>query len=282
MMTIEEMRKMKTERGYSLEQIAELSGVPLGTVNKVFTGATKTPRHATLTALEKAFTADKGENAGGEHHQVNYIDLFSEGAQADSYVKEAAADYYADRQGSYTLEDYLRISEDKRCELIDGVIYDMASPTRRHQRIVVKLAHYFEAFIEEHGGSCQVYVSIDTQLDKDDRTIVQPDLAVVCHEEELEQRVWGAPEFVVEVLSKSTRNNDMTLKLHKYEGAGVKEYWIIDPEKQRVLVYLFSEDDVDLEIYSLEDKVPVHVFNGELEIDFGMMKRSMPGYWDSI
>ena len=150
MMTIEEMRKMKTERGYSLEQIAELSGVPLGTVNKVFTGATKTPRHATLTALEKAFTADKGENAGGEHHQVNYIDLFSEGAQADSYVKEAAADYYADRQGSYTLEDYLRISEDKRCELIDGVIYDMASPTRRHQRIVVKLAHYLIGVSRTH------------------------------------------------------------------------------------------------------------------------------------
>ena len=72
----------------------------------------------------------------------------------------------------------------------------------------------------------------------------------------------------------------MTLKLQKYEGAGVKEYWIIDPDKQRVLVYLFSENDVDLAIYSLEDKVPVHIYDGELEIDFAMMKRSMPGYWD--
>ena len=77
----------------------------------------------------------------------------------------------------------------------------------------------------------------------------------------------GAPDFVAEILSPSTRKKDLFLKLHKYQRAGVREYWIVDIEKERIITYFFEKDEIPV-IYGFKDRIPVRIYNGELEIDF--------------
>ena len=112
---------------------------------------------------------------------------------------------------------------------------------------------------------------IDVQLDSDDKTIIQPDVIVLCDKNKYTPaRIIGAPDFVAEVLSPSTRSRDMFLKLNKYRSAGVLEYWMIDPEKKIIITYLFGKDD-DYSVYSFRDVIPVGIYNGELTIDFSQI-----------
>jgi Uma2 family endonuclease len=243
------MRAKKKELGYSYEHIADYSGVPLSTVQKVFSGATQSPRYDTLRAIERVLS---------DPHPMA--------------VKEAAIEYgrpIQKRQGEYTVADYYAWPEEDRIELIDGVIYDMSAPDIKHQDLVGEIAFALKSFIKQNNGKCRVYEApVDVQLDRDDKTMVQPDILVVCHRDRLtKQNVYGAPDMVVEVLSSSTRKKDMSLKLHKYSNAGVLEYWMVDPKMKRVIVYDL-ENDMDIAIYSFRDMVPVKIFNNECVVDF--------------
>ena len=244
-MTIEEMRQRKKELGYTNEQIAELSGVPLGTVQKIFAGVTDTPRYATIMSLSKVFQKES------------------------SMVKEPAVQYHAKKQGEYTLDDYYSLPDERRVELIDGVIYDMSSPTNIHQLLAVQIWKTIESYIREKKGNCIPFVApADVQLDCDDKTMVQPDVFVVCDRSKIIKRcTYGAPDLIVEILSPSTRKKDISIKLKKYIGAGVAEYWIVDPDKKTVVVYDFAHDELPA-IYGFDAKVPVGLFDGECEVDF--------------
>lgn len=246
-MTIEEMRQKKQELGYSYEQIAELANLPLSTVQKVFGGITKSPRYDTLKALEQVF------------------DVFS-----TKMIAEPSIPYGSPKkQGEYTVEDYMNTPEDMRLELIDGVIYDMATPTIIHQIIGFELCKVIRDYIQKKKGNCIPIVSpVSVQLDCDDKTILEPDVVVVCDRDKFKNGIiFGAPDFVVEVLSPSTRKKDLTIKHFKYMNAGVREYWIIDPVKKNIVVYDFKTLDLP-EIYTFEHKVPVKIFNGECLVDF--------------
>ena len=246
-MTIEEMRQKKQELGYSYEQIAELANLPLSTVQKVFGGITKSPRYDTLKALEQVF------------------DVFS-----TKMIAEPSIPYGSPKkQGEYTVEDYMNTPEDMRLELIDGVIYDMATPTIIHQIIGFELCKVIRDYIQKKKGNCIPIVSpVSVQLDCDDKTILEPDVVVVCDRDKFKNGIiFGAPDFVVEVLSPSTRKKDLTIKHFKYMNAGVREYWIIDPVKKNIVVYDFETPDLP-EIYTFEHKVPVKIFNGECLVDF--------------
>lgn len=142
-MTLEQMRQRKRELGYSYEQIAELSGIPLGTVQKVLGGITKSPRYDTLIALEGVL------------------------AEENSFkVCEASAAYKAKRQGEHTLEDYLTLPEERRVELIDGVFYDMAAPLAGHQAIGGEIFTKLRNFIRDNKGKCiPLNAPVDVQLD---------------------------------------------------------------------------------------------------------------------
>lgn len=252
-MTIEEMKERKKELGYSYEKIAELSGLPVGTVQKVLGGITKAPRYETLKALEAVFAPG-----------------YSEEIFKASYTRESAVPYNVEKkQGEYTIEDYFAIPDERRVELIDGVIYDMASPTDIHQILCTEICAMLREYIRKNKGKCiPVVAPLDVQLDCDNKTMVQPDVLVICDRDKLKNgRVFGAPDLAVEILSPSTRKKDASLKMAKYMNAGVREYWIVDPLKKRVYVYEF-EKDVFPVMYTFEHKIPVGIFEGKCMIDF--------------
>ena len=171
--------------------------------------------------------------------------------------------------GDKTLEDYLALPEGTRIELIDGVFYDMAAPTTVHSRIGILLALQLQSFVNLNHGSCKPFVApTDVQLDMDDKTIVQPDVFLVCKKEQIHKaRIYGAPDLVVEIVSPSSWYMDMLKKKVKYEKAGVKEYWMIFPEEQKITVCWFEGEKKQMD-YTFQDKVPVGIWNGKCEIDF--------------
>ena len=244
-MTVEEMKQRKKELGYSNEKLSELSGVPLGTVQKVLAGVTRSPRYETLIALERVLKK-----------QTDRID-------------EALPETSEKRQGDYTVEDYYLIPKERRVELIDGVIYDMASPTAIHQILSTELCNIVRSYISQQKGRCIVMAApMDVQLDCDDKTMVQPDVMVICDRDKITRKcIYGAPDLAVEILSDSTKKKDMYVKLGKYMEAGVREYWLVDPKGKKVIVYDF-EAEVTPSIYGFSSKVPVGIFKGECEVDF--------------
>ena len=122
------------------------------------------------------------------------------------------------KQGEYTIEDYRKLPEDERAELIDGTIYDMAAPLSVHQLLASKIYSSLAGYIEKNQDACiPMFAPVDVQLDQDDKTMVQPDLMIVCDRKKLtRQGVFGAPDFIIEILSESTRKKDSYLKLMKY------------------------------------------------------------------
>ena len=176
------------------------------------------------------------------------------------------------KQGTYTLQDYLKIPDEHRVELIDGVLFDMSSPYATHQIIGMQIYTQISNYIAYHKGRCIPFAApMEVQPDRDDRTIVQPDVFVVCDRDKVtRRRIFGAPDLVIEVLSPSTRKKDLNLKRIKYQRAGVKEYWMIDPKRLKVIVELFGEHP-EISLYSFEEQVPVSVFQGDCKIDFAQI-----------
>lgn len=274
-MTVDEMKEKKRQLGYSSEKLAKLSGVPLGTVQKIFGGFTKAPRYKTLQSLEKVFVE-------AEQKEDLSTGAYVPGKQNVMMVHEPAAAYHTGGmkgQGEYTIEDYFSLPEEKRAELIDGVFYDMASPSVIHQLIAGQIFVQLNVFLRKKKASCVPCIApVDVQLDCDDRTMVQPDVLVVCDREKIRKSgIFGAPDFVAEILSKTTRRKDMVVKLAKYAQAGVREYWLIDPDKQNVLVYDLKNMEFP-SIYGFDAKIPVTIFGGECKVNM----RDIQEYMENV
>ena len=276
-MTIEEMRQRKRELGYTNQMIAERSGIPLSTVQKVFAGATSSPRRETIEALGRALEKDKSA-------------VYEDPVTSDRMVNETSEAYNVNAEDGnsseaenrlYTLEDYLRLPDDQRVELIDGVFYDMAAPTTIHQGVAGFLHKKFLDFVMANKGPCFPFISpVDVQLDCDDKTVVQPDVLVVCDRTKYKNgRVFGAPDLVVEVLSPSTRRKDMQLKMYKYAGAGVREYWMVDPEKKLVVQYDLEHLGIPA-IYNFQSVIPVLIWDSACRIDLGEMDETIGFLWE--
>ncbi|HCE68293.1 MAG: hypothetical protein A2X82_18725 [Geobacteraceae bacterium GWC2_55_20] len=150
----------------------------------------------------------------------------------------------------FTYGQYYQWDDGERWELIDGVPYNMtAAPVRRHQGILVRVSSRIEEFLRDK--PCQVYFApFDVRLpdfseqdDNDVPTVVQPDLVVVCDEKKLDDRgCRGAPDLVLEILSPSTSRKDIGVKFSLYERHGVREYWIIHPAEESLMVFTIGED----------------------------------------
>ena len=249
-MTLDELKQRRIELGFSYQELSELSKVPLGTIQKVFGGITSRPRRETILKLESVL--GKKEYEDRRRHVPN---------------PETNTHEY-DRQGEYTLEDYYALPEEQRVELINGVFYDMGAPTSPHQIIGGEIHAQLLSFRNARKGPCLPMMSpVDVQLDRDNRTMVQPDVIIVCDRSKITYKgIFGAPDFIVEVLSPSTRKKDMTLKMAKYIDAGVREYWLIDPRTRQVVVHDFEHGNIPA-IYTFLDKIPVGIWDGECMVD---------------
>jgi len=264
MMSVRELRELKNKLGYTNEMIAEKTGVPLSTVQKIFSGITKHPRYDTLLELTKGLSDHKYDMATyvvreeAAEYSVEYENQF----KADS-------DSRWPRQGHYTVQDIRALPDEIRVELIDGVIYDMAGPRMIHQDTLLELAFALKNCIDECSSSCKVRVApLDVRLFQDDKNMFQPDILITCDEsKETEDYYDGAPEMTVEILSPSTRRKDFLIKARSYESAGVREYWVVDNDKRTVWVYFFEKDSLP-EQYSFEDDIPVRISEGKCSIDF--------------
>ncbi len=286
-MTIEEMRERKRELGYTNRMIADLSGIPLSTVQKIFAGATASPRRETVSALEALLQPRRG-NGYGEAHSISVLreTVPVYGSREDRTGSGGAAPPSDSAAGSpigpYTLEDYLKLPDEQRVELIDGFFYDMAAPTTIHQSIAGFLHKKFLDHVMEHKGLCFPFISpVDVQLDCDDKTVIQPDVLIVCDRSKYRNgRVFGAPDLVVEVLSPSSRKRDLKIKLAKYYDAGVREYWIVDPEKKMLVQYDMEHLELP-SVYNCESTVPVLIWNSECRIDLREMFDTIGFLWET-
>ncbi|MCR4689931.1 MAG: Uma2 family endonuclease [Lachnospiraceae bacterium] len=214
-MTIEEMKRRKKELGLSNAKLSDMAKVPLGTVQKVFSGQTAAPRYETLQRLQDAL-----EKAGGRR------------GGSGSMVRQPGS----------------------------GIIY---------QFIGSEVFRMLKNYVEKQKGKCIPFIApTDVQLDKDDKTILQPDVMVVCDRSKITRaRIVGAPDFVAEVLSPGSVANDLFIKVVKYKYAGVREYWIIMPDDKSVAVYEFEKSS-DPEIFTFDDNIPVGIWEGKCRIDF--------------
>lgn len=174
----------------------------------------------------------------------------------------------------YTYADYLTWPGNERWEIINGVPYMQAAPTWQHQALSRELLTQFNNYLKDK--SCQVFASpFDLRLpeanetDEETTFVIQPDLVVICDKDGLKGTgYYGTPSLIIEISSPSTMRNDKIWKFNKYEKAGVKEYWIVEPEGRFITVFTLQENKRygRPESYTESDKIKVSIFS-DLTID---------------
>ena len=172
----------------------------------------------------------------------------------------------------YTEADYYNLPEDIRAELIDGtLIYNQAAPSRIHQTILMELAGTIRNYIRSKGGPCRVFPApFAVKLREDRKTIVEPDISVICDRNKLTDRgCTGAPDWIIEIVSPSNSSHDYVMKLNLYADAGVREYWIVDPAKNRIMIWNFETDNTD--DFTFSDQVKTGIYS-DLVIDFSQIQ----------
>ena len=171
------------------------------------------------------------------------------------------------KESSFTTDYIFSLPEGQRAELIDGVVYDMAPPNRLHQELVSELHYKITDYIKKNNGACKVFPApFAVFLNADDKNYVEPDISVICDKSKLTDKGCnGAPDWIIEIVSSGSRRMDYYTKLFKYRTAGVREYWIVDPDKKRITVYDLEHGDIDE--YSFSDTINVGIYP-DLCIDF--------------
>ena len=181
-------------------------------------------------------------------------------------VKEPSASY----EGKYTYADYLTWQLDEMVEIIRGKLFKMtAAPSRIHQKVALKLGSILLGYLE--GKPCDVYIApFDVRLSKtatnneDIHTVVQPDLCVICDESKLDDAgCIGAPDLIVEILSPGNNKKELQNKYEVYRESGVKEYWVIHPSEQTLLIYSLKDGIyIPSRLFTSGDKVGSNVISG--------------------
>ena len=164
------------------------------------------------------------------------------------------------KEENYTIDDIYALPDGERAELIDGKIYYMAPPSRTHQKISWKFHQAIANYIDSKSGKCEVLAApFAVFLNEDDINYIEPDISVICDISKLDDKgCHGAPDWIIEIVSPSSRPRDYLIKLFKYRNAGVKEYWIVDPDKKMTTVYLFEKETV--EQYFWGENIPVGIY----------------------
>ena len=178
------------------------------------------------------------------------------------------------QEQKYSYVDYLTWGENERWEILDGIAYMQATPSRIHQEISGELFTQFHNYLS--GKTCKVYhapfcVRLDNEKnDADIKNVVELDITIVCDSSKLDEKgCKGSPDMIIEIMSPSSGKKDRVEKYNKYEKAGVKEYWVVEPDEKLVSVFILQKNGRfgRTEMYTDEDKIKASIFS-ELEIDF--------------
>lgn len=275
-----------------------------GNTDNVFTDAKKNTEG--MTSAKEYSTSKRGETV---HEAAVAYNMSPD-------RREVPAAETNEKKHLVTIDEREELPDDRRTELIDGVLYDMYSPTFGHQDIICLIRNQLVDCIKKSGKKCRAGTApFDVVLSENPDTVLQPDVYVLCDMEKLHykgkkgifsNKYYGAPELCIEILSPSTRKRDAGIKYLKYLDAGVKEYWLVDLDHEKVIVYDFaslrgesSSDDglredvadevnaVDadarkvsldrdiIHLYTFDQKVPVIISDGKCEIDFSVIKEEL-------
>jgi len=172
---------------------------------------------------------------------------------------------------NYTYADYLTWTMDEMVELIKGKVFKMnAAPKRVHQKVSIKIGSAFEVFLKNK--KCEVYVApFDVRLpiasrkkNADIQTVVQPDICIICDSSKLDEAgCIGAPDLIIEILSKGNNKKELKYKYEVYEESGVKEYWIIHPDEQTLLIYTLEKGKyIPSKLFTTGDEITTPILPG--------------------
>lgn len=170
----------------------------------------------------------------------------------------------------YTEEEYELLDHEGLIEYDNGKIIYMTPPLRIHQKISGQIFRKIGNYLD--GKTCEVYAAPFNVRFKISSGIkrTEPDISVICDKSKLTLKGCdGAPDLIIEVVSPSNKMHDYKTKLSWYSEAGVKEYWIVDSDKQKILVYIFGQDEIYY--YTFNDNVPLGIFNNDVSIDFNLI-----------
>lgn len=263
MMTIDEMIEKKNRYGYSYEYIAQISSVPASTVQKVLSKTTGKPRRTTLSALRKVFEVLDEKNKDG----INYVC-----EEAGEYTTSGTS--ALQRKDGFTIEDIEKMPESQRAELIDGEIYMMSSPSKTHQEVIGEIYFLIKDYFKKKKGGCKVFQApFAVYLFNDEKNYFEPDISVICDISKLDEKgCHGAPDWIIEVVSPSSKSMDYVLKPYKYKKAGVREYWVVNAQTKSIWVYNFQDESN--QAYTFEDKIKVGIYE-DLWIDFKQIDKEL-------
>lgn len=168
---------------------------------------------------------------------------------------------------NYTYADYLTWSMDEMIELIRGKIYKMSpAPKKNHQSVSWHLSGILYNYL--NNKSCKAFTApFDVRLplksnkNEDITTVVQPDISIICDLSKLDDAgCIGAPDIIVEILSKGNNKKELKNKYDVYEESGVKEYWIINPEEQNLIIYTLIEGSYKpSKLFTVGDEITTHI-----------------------
>lgn len=172
-------------------------------------------------------------------------------------------------KGKYSFADYLTWPEDERWEIIDGVAYMQAAPSPIHQEISGNLFAQLHHYLADK--PCKVYAAPfcvrltkgDERKNEDVKKVVEPDISIVCDKSKIDEKGCnGAPDLIVEIISSSSIKMDRLIKFNQYEQAGVREYWLVEPEGKLVNVFVLQADQRygRPEIYTDDGEIRVSIF----------------------
>lgn len=255
---------MREQMRMTQKELSEKSGVNQGDISRIERG-TSNPSIRTLSRLARTmgYSLD--------------IDVKKAGSNEDEMITSGNIARYLPswkRQGDYTLSDIERLPDGVHAELIDGVICDMAPPNIHHQRIASILLYEFTGFIKKNKGGCEAFLA-GTGIIRSpyDKYYFEPDLVVVCNKDNILDRYIVSPDFVLEITSPSTSLRDYGEKAVAYRKIGVKEYWIIDTDKECLWIYYYENSGV-VEMHTFDESVGIKIYNEELVIDMSVFKKS--------
>lgn len=180
----------------------------------------------------------------------------------------------------YTYADYLSWPEEERIEIIEGIPYSQAAPSRVHQEILSELHRQIANFLV--GKDCKVYpapfhvvLDLDEEMEdeKDQKNVFEPDITIICDQSKLDDHSCkGSPDLIIEIISPSTARRDKIEKFNKYEQAKVREYWIVEPQEKMVSAFTLQQNQRygRPDLYTDEELIKVSIFE-DLTIDLRMV-----------